>query len=67
MHFIGAYMVFGFGMLYGWVELLIVYRISNALRVFKKWLILFKVVVLMVGTACFIGSKWRTEIRRVNE
>jgi len=55
-------MVFGFGMVYGWVELLIAYRIANALRAFKKWLMILKVVILAVGTASFFGSKYDIEM-----
>ncbi len=57
MHFIGAYLVFGFGMLYGWVQLIIALRIAQAVQVNKKCLLLFKLVVLIIGTLCFFGSK----------
>ena len=57
VHFIGAYLVFGFGMLYGWVQLIIAFKISSSLGIFKKCLLLFKLLVLIVGTTCFVGSK----------
>lgn len=59
VHFIGAFMVFGCGVLYEWVQLVISYKIYRSgldqLRYIKLVLVL-RLIFSIVGTVCFIAS-----------
>ena len=59
VHFIGAFMVFGFGILYEWVQLRVSFKIfrTNLARHIGKCILILRLVFCLIGTICFLVGK----------
>ena len=69
VHFIGAFMVFGFGVVYEWIQLLLSYKIfKSSLSISRqvgKCILIVRLVFCLIGTFCFVAGELQSRAYRL--